>query len=166
MLRNPVVRRVVLLGIAGLIFGTVLTEVAFAIMPGMDTRPPRQIVLVIPPGTAERVSQGEQPPTIPLNMVFVVGDTLVVRNEDTVEHQLGPMWVPAGSSASLQLNVAQKLSFQCSFVPTKVLGLDVSQPLTTGTRMEGIVVGGIPMGIVTVLYSLLLWPIKKTKPSS
>jgi hypothetical protein len=66
----------------------------------------------------------------------------------------------------MQLNVAQKLSFQCSFVPTKLFGLDVSQPLTMGPRMEGIVVGGIPMGIVTVLYSFLLWPVKKTKPSS
>jgi len=166
MFHNPVARRVIFLGIAGLIFGTLLTEVAFAVMPGMTTRPPRQIVLVIPPGTAERVSQGQQPPSIPQNMLFVVGDTLVVRNQDSVVHQLGPMWVPAGSSASMQLNVAQKYSFQCSFVSTKLFGLDVSQPLTTGTRMEGIIVGGIPMGIVTVLYSLLLWPLKKTPPSS
>ena len=37
-------------------------------------------------------------------MSFVVGDTLVVKNEDSVEHQLGPLWIPAGSSASMPLN--------------------------------------------------------------
>ncbi|HUH97621.1 MAG TPA: hypothetical protein VLZ89_09705 [Anaerolineales bacterium] len=166
MLRNPVVRRVIIFSIVGLIFGAVLTEVAFLVMPGMDTRPPRQVVLVIPPGTAQRVAQGQQPPSIPQGMTFVVGDTLVVKNEDSEPQQLGPLWIPAGSSASLPLNVAQNYSFQCSFVPTKLFGLSVNQPLTGGTRLEGIVVGGIPVAIITVLYSFMLWPLKKTSRSS
>ena len=166
MLRNPVVKRVIIFSVVGLIFGALLTEIAFMVMPGMDTRPPRQVVLVIPPGTAQRVAQGQQPPSIPQGMTFVVGDTLVVENQDSVLHQLGPLWIPAGSSASMPLNVAQNFSFQCSFVPTKLFGLSVNQPLTTGTRLEGIVVGGIPVAIITVLYSFLLWPLKKATPSS
>jgi hypothetical protein len=166
MFRNPIIKRVLIFSVAGLIFGTLLTEIAFMVMPGMDTRPPRQVVLVIPPGTAQSVAQGQQPPSIPQGMTFVVGDTLVVKNEDSVQHQLGPLWIPAGSSASMPLDVAQNYSFQCSFVPTKLFGLSVNQPLTVGTRLEGIVVGGIPVAIIAALYSFMLWPLKKTPPSS
>ena len=161
MFRNPVVKRVLVFSIVGLIFGTLLTETAFMFMPGMDTRPPQQVVLVIPPGTAQRLAQGQQPPSIPQGLRFVVGDTLVVRNEDSVNHQLGPLWIPAGSSASMPLDTSQNYSFQCSFVQTKVFGIQVDQPLTIGTRLEGIVVGGIPIAMLVVLYSLLIWPPKK-----
>jgi len=161
MLRNPVLRRVLIFLVIGLIFGALLSEIAFMVMPGMDTRPPQQIVLVIPSGTAQRVAQGQQSPSIPQNMSFVVGDTLVVKNEDSVEHQLGPLWIPAGSSASMALNTSQKYAFQCSFVPTKVFGLEVNESLTLGTRLWGIFIGGVPVAIIVVLYSLLIWPPKK-----
>jgi len=165
MFQNPIVRRSIIFGIVGLVFGALLSETAFLVMPGMDTRGPKQVLLVIPPGTAQRVALGEQPPSIPTNMMFVVGDTLIVKNEDSVEHQLGPLWIPAGSSASMPLKTDEKFAFQCSFVTTKVFGLDVNQPITGGTRVEAFIVGGIPVAIITVLYSLLLWPPKKATPS-
>ncbi len=161
MLRNPIVKRSLIFAVAGLVFGALLSQIAFVVMPGMDTRSPEQIILVIPLGTAQRVALGEQPPSIPTNMLFVVGDTLVVKNEDSVEHQLGPLWIPAGSSASMPLNTDEKFAFQCSFVPTKVFGLDVNQQITEGTRLEAYIVGGIPVAILAVLYSLLIWPPKK-----
>ena len=165
MLRNPIVKRSLIFAVAGLVFGALLSQIAFMVMPGMDTRSPEQILLVIPPGTAQRVALGEQPPSIPTNMLFVVGDTLVVKNEDSVEHQLGPLWIPAGSSASMPLNTDEKFAFQCSFVPTKVFGLDVNQQITGGTRLEAYIVGGIPVAILAVLYSLLIWPPKKAIPT-
>ncbi len=165
MLRNPVVKRVLVFSILGLAFGALLTESAFMFMPGMDTRPPRQVVLVIPSGTAQRVALGQQPPSIPQSMSFVMGDVLVVKNEDSVAHQLGPLWIPGGSSASMPLDTSQNYSFQCSFVPSKVFGIRVDQPLTMGTRLEGIVVGGIPVAMIVVLYSLLIWPPKKQTQS-
>jgi len=166
MLQNPIVKRSLIFAVAGLVFGALLSQIAFLVMPGMDTRAPKQVLLVIPPGTAQRVALGEQPPSIPTNMMFVVGDTLVVKNEDSVEHQLGPLWIPAGTSASMPLNTDEKFAFQCSFVPTKVFGLDVNQQITGGTRVEAFIVGGIPVAIITVLYSFLLWPPKKVTPSS
>jgi hypothetical protein len=161
MFRNPIVKRSLVFAVAGLIFGALLSEIAFLVMPGMDTRSPEQVLLVIPPGTAQRVALGEQPPSIPTNMLFVVGDTLIVKNEDSVVHQLGPLWIPANTSASMALNTAQKYAFQCSFVPTKIFGLDVNQQITVGTRIEAFIVGGIPVAILAVLYSLLIWPPKK-----
>ena len=130
------------------------------------TRPPQHVTLVIPPGTAQEVARGKQPPSIPANMVFVVGDTLVVKNEDSVEHVLGPLFIPPGSSASLPLNVSQKYAFQCSFIPTKVFGIDVTEALDIGTRLSAILFGGLPMGMLLAVFSFVLWPVKKKETSA
>ena len=163
MFRNPVVKRSLIFLVLGLIFGALLAEIPFLFFPQMNivTRPAQEILLVIPLGTAQRVASGQQPPSIPQNMSFVVGDTLVVKNEDAVEHRLGPLWIPAGTSASMKLNTDQKYAFQCSFVPSKIFGLDVSEALTWDTRLWGIFIGGVPMAMLFVLYSLLIWPPKK-----
>src|SRR5258707_4623539 len=157
---NLVARRVLLFMAIGLVFGTLLAEVPFVILEH-TTRAPQRIVLTIPAGSADLVARGEQPPSIPQNMTFVVGDTLVVKNEDSVQHQLGPLFVPPGSSASLRLDQQQNFAFQCSFVPTKYFGLKVTEPLTAATRLYGILFGGIPMGILLAIYSLVAWPARK-----
>ena len=168
MFRNPIVKRSLIFLALGLIFGALLAEIPFLFFPKMNiiTRPSQEILLVIPPGTAQRVALGQQPPSIPQNMSFVVGDTLVVKNEDSVEHQLGPLWIPAGSSASMPLNTDKKYAFQCSFVPSKIFGLQVSAALTWDTRLWGIFIGGVPMAMLFVLYSLLIWPPKREIQSS
>ena len=89
-------------------------------------------------------------------MTFVVGDTLVVVNQDSVDHQLGPLWIPPGTSASLNLDTEQNYAFQCSFQPTKVFGLDVHEPVTPLTRLTGILFGGLPLGALLSVYSVLL----------
>ena len=97
-------------------------------------------------------------------MTFVVGDTLLVKNDDAVDHQLGPLWIPAGSSASLALDAVQSYAYACSFQPAKVFGLDVREALTLGTRINGILYSGLPLGGLMALYSLIL-PVKKKAPS-
>ena len=87
----------------GIAIGVAISEFSFIFLRE-TARPPREVVLTIPAGTAEKVARGEQPPSIPLDMVFVVGDTLVVKNEDVVDHKLGQLWIPASSSAQLSLN--------------------------------------------------------------
>ena len=94
-------------------------------------------------------------------MIFVVGDRLVVKNEDSVDHKLGPLWIPANSSAQLALDQEESLAFECSFQPGNYFGLDVRQPLTLGTRLYGIFFVAIPMAIMIALYSLVLAPQKK-----
>src|ERR1700690_4341726 len=165
MFRSALARRILFLSIIGIVIGILLAEIPFMVMPQMTTRPPQEVLLIIPAGTAQRVAQGQQPPSIPQNMTFVVGDTLVVKNEDSVQHQLGPLWIPAGSSASMKLTTDQKYAFQCSFVPSKIFGLEVSESLTWDTRLWGIFIGGVPMAMLFVLYSLLIWPPKKTLTS-
>lgn len=159
MLRSQVVKRILVSMLVGLLLGVAISEVPFIYLQE-TARPPQEITLVIPNGTADLVARGEQPPTIPDNMSFVVGDTLIVKNEDVVDHKLGPLWIPANTSAQLSLDQEESFAYECSFQPGKYLGLEVNQPLTTATRIYGMLYVGLPLGIMLALYSLVL-PSKK-----
>jgi hypothetical protein len=149
-----------LIGIAaGILIAIPFSELAFQWQGNNTSRPAKTIVLDIPPGTSTKVAQGVS--VLPQDMVFVLGDTLVVHNRDSVAHTLGPLFIPPGSSASLTLNHIGNLSYVCSFQPTKYQGLDVQDALTLATRLEGILVAGIPLGMLFALYSLILRPLKK-----
>ena len=156
---NTILKRILVSLLIGLLLGVTINEFTFYFLKE-TARPPQEIVLTIPAGTAEQVARGEQPPSIPENMVFVVGDTLIVQNEDTVDHKLGPLWIPANTSASLSLDQEESLAFECSFQPGKYFGLDVREALTTSTRLFGILYSGLPMAVLIALYSLAM-PVKK-----
>src|SRR5512145_487982 len=159
MSKGFIFKRILLAIGLGLLLGAVISEVPFLFL--RDTaRAPREIVLTIPTGTAEQVARGEQPPSIPENMTFVVGDRLVVKNEDSVDHKLGPLWIPANSSAELSLDQEESLAYECSFQPGNYFGLDVREPLTLGTRLYGIFFVAIPMSIMIALYSFVIGPKK------
>ena len=143
----------------GLLIGVLVSEVPFLFLRE-TARAPRDVILTIPAGTSDQIARGEQPPSIPENMTFVVGDRLVVRNEDAVDHKLGPLWIPANSSAQLSLEQEENLAYECSFQPGKYFGLDVRQPLTPRTRLYGIFYVALPMMILIALYSLVLTPKK------
>lgn len=159
MSRNLVIKRIGFSLLIGLLLGIVISEVPFLFLQE-TARPPQEISLVIPKGTAEQVARGEQPPTIPENLSFVVGDTLIIRNEDSVDHKLGQLWIPANSSAQLSLNQEESFAYECSFQPGRYLGLDVHEPLTLGTRIYGALYVGIPLGVLFSLYSIVM-PVKK-----
>jgi hypothetical protein len=156
---RQILRRVGLSLLAGLLIGFLISEISFQFLKE-SSRAPETIELVIPPGTAEQVARGETPPTIPTEMTFVVGDVLLVRNQDSTDHQLGPLWIPADSSASLNLDEVNNWIFSCSFQPSSYLGLDVQDAVTLGTRIGGIIFSGLPMGAIIALYSLIVWPLK------
>jgi len=103
LLRSPIVRRLLISFVIGLVLAWGMSEVSFALLRDSSDHVPQRVELDIPAGTADRVAAGEAVPSLPPEMVFVVGDVLVVRNDDLVSHQLGPVWVPPGSSASLAL---------------------------------------------------------------
>lgn len=156
-----IVKRLFLSMLAGLLFGVVISEMTFYFLKTGETRPPGTIELIIPAGTAERVARGETDATLPATMVFVAGDILEVKNLDSVVHQLGPLFIPSGSTASMKLDTEQDYSFVCSFEASKYIGLSVKSPLTLGTRMLGILEAGLPMGMLIALYSVFAMPVKK-----
>ncbi len=164
-MKSSILKRIVLSMLLGVLLAAVTTEVAYQVLK-RENRAPKQIELVIPGGTAEGIARGETPPTIPEGLSFVVGDTLVVVNQDRIDHQLGPLWIPAGTSASLYLDSEQKYAMECSFQPTRVLGIDVLQPVTLGTRLTGILFAGFPLGALFAVYSILLAPDKKKEKAA
>lgn len=149
-----VIPRVLFSLLLGLGIGAALSEISFLFLRE-TARAPKAIVLTIPRGTAEQVARGEQPPTIPQNMVFVVGDLLIVKNEDVVDHQMGPLWIPAGAAAHLALTTEENLAYECSFQTGKYIGLDVREPVTIGTRLYGIFFAGLPLGVLLAIYSFI-----------
>ena len=154
-----VTKRLLISLLAGLVLGTALGEIPFLFLRE-TARAPKEIVLTIPAGTSKQIARGEQPPSIPSNMTFVVGDTLIVNNQDTVDHKLGPLWIPPNSSAQLSLNQQDNFAYECTFQAGNYFGLDVREPLTLSTRIYGILYAGIPIAIMIALYSLAM-PVKQ-----
>lgn len=156
---NQTLKRLLISLLIGLVIGAAISEGTFLFLRE-TARAPKTILLTIPAGTAELVARGEQPPTLPENMIFVVGDLLIVKNEDSADHMLGPLWIPAGADAHLQLSNEESLAFECSFQTSKYIGLDVREPVTVWTRVYGILFAGIPLGGLIAVYSFVM-PAKK-----
>jgi len=136
-----------------------VSEAAFQLQKDENDRAPQVYELVIPFGTAAEVSAGQKVPEIPEEMVFVVGDMLVVRNEDVSDHQLGPLWIPAGASASLLMEKAERTAYCCSFQNTKYLGLLVQESTTIGTRFAALALAAPATAMFLFVYSLIIWPL-------
>jgi hypothetical protein len=159
--RSVIHRRILYCMLIGMLFGVVVSEASFHFLNTGETRPPKVIELDIPLGTADRVARGIADPNLPSSITFVAGDTLRVNNQDSVVHQLGPLWVPPDSSATMQLDSATDMSATCSFQPSKYIGLNIQSPLTLVTRLVGIGEAGIPMGFLIAVYSLFAVPVRK-----
>jgi len=161
-MKSSIIKRIVISMLLGIILAAITTEISYQVLK-RENREPRRVELLIPAGTAASIEKGEAPPGIPEDMTFVVGDTFVVVNQDDVDHQLGPLWIPPGTSASLNLDVEENFAYECSFQATKIFGLDVREPVTLGTRLTGILFSGLPLGALFSVYSVLLTGNKKEK---
>jgi hypothetical protein len=162
-----VFKRILISLVIGLVGALIVSEASYQLNKDPQARDQaNRIELVIPAGTADRIAKGESVGDIPIRMSFVEGDLLVVRNEDSVSHQLGPIWVPPQSSGVLQVGAASDYSYQCTFSSTKYFGLEVHPQLTLDARIQGILAMALPSSVMIALYSFLITPIKKeTKPA-
>jgi len=157
-MRKIILTRTMISLLVGILIAGIISELSYQLIGDKTSRAAKVVELVIPAGTGAKVALGES--VMPKEQNFVVGDTLVVNNQDTVAHVLGPVFIPAGSSASLKLARLENISYTCSFQPTKVFGLNVNEALTIDTRIQGILLSGLPMGFLLALYSLVAWPLK------
>lgn len=155
---KKLISRVLLCLVIGILLAAIGSEVAFRFQGETSSRDSQMIELVIPAGTAQKVAQGEN--ILPASRTFVVGDTLVVHNQDSVTHNLGPLIIPAASSASLKLDQVGNLDYSCSFQSTRYYGIDIQPALTLSTRIQASLIAGIPLGIMLGLYSFVIWPLK------
>jgi hypothetical protein len=163
----PVLLRFVLAMLIAVAFGILVGEGSYQSLKESDREAPEEFELIIPAGTADLIASGSNVPSIPTNMKFIEGDVLVVHNEDTAGHQLGPVFVPPGASGTLNLETPQKYSLACTFQPTKYLGIDVQPRTTLGLRVQGVLAIALPTGVLMWLYSLLIFPLDKAvKPQA
>jgi hypothetical protein len=163
-MQSAIAVRIALSLLLGLVMGALVSEGSYQLNKNPAARDQaNRVLLEIPAGTAERLAKGEAVADIPTNMTFVVGDILVVKNDDTVSHQLGPVWVPPQSSGVLQIDVADEYSYVCSFEKSQYFGLTVLPQLTLASRIQGAMTIGLPTAMILGLYSILVWPLNKKK---
>jgi len=153
-------RRFFILLLVSVVVVLLVSEGFYRLIRNDSERAPRTIELTIPPGAAGRIAAGEPGPEIP-NMVFVRGDTLLVHNQDSSSHELGPIWLPPGASGSLVLGEANNYVYNCSFQSTRYLGLTVRAPVTWMARLSALWYGAPPLLMFLLVYSFVLFPLGK-----
>lgn len=139
------------------------SELAYGAIKERFQRQPETISLTIPNGTAVKVAAGVEEASIPDELEFVVGDTLVVYNDDVEAHEVGPLFIPAGASARLLMDDARVFEVACSFRPSRYLGLAVREATTTNIRLIAIAYVAPATAIIFFLYSLAVRPLDPRK---
>jgi len=158
--------RIIVPVLVGFALGFVMSEGPALWVNDPTSRPAQTVELVIPDGTGERVAAGETAPAIPDGVKLATGDTLLVRNQDRVSHQLGPMWIPAGSTARLVFPRTVSARYSCSFTPVRTFGIQVEQRLTGYERFVFFLVAGLPFAGLLTVVSVFLWFSQKSPPRS
>lgn len=153
--------RLALISLLSLAFAFAFNEATYRMQKEPTDRAPETIQLVIEEGTSAKIAAGAPAPEIPEELVFVVGDVLEVVNQDSVSHQLGPIWVPAGSTGSLTMDKVEHVRYACSFQAQQYLGLETRQPTNFSTRVIALVLTAPTLAVVLFLYSIAAFPIKK-----
>jgi hypothetical protein len=162
---QKIVGRLVITGLIAIVFVAALNEVSYRFRKTNTDRAPEVFELVIPAGTADEIAGGGDTTSIPDEMSFIVGDTLLVKNQDSVDHQMGPLWVPAGATASLAMEEKNKYAYNCSFKSTQYLGLNVLPRTTWGSRLTALGLAAPPTTMFLFVYSLIMFPLDKDKSS-
>jgi hypothetical protein len=160
---NKYGKRLLISTLAAIFFVGIINETAHFLQKEKTDRPPEKVTLTIPAGTAERVAAGEAEPSIPTELTFVIGDTLLVQNEDNVPHELGPLFIPAGANASLVMEDANKYTLGCTFQPSRFLDFNVNSRTTANSRIQAFALATPPTAMFFFIYSTLVFPIKNKK---
>lgn len=156
----PYIRRLLLVLVISTVAVFLVSEIGIRLQHENSARAPQTVELTIPAGTAAKVEAGIEPPDIPSEMVFVLGDVLLVNNMDSVGHSLGLLFIPPGASASMPLDQADNLALSCSFTKSQYLGLDVKPPTTLSTRLVALAFTVPSTAAMFYLYSFLAFPPK------
>lgn len=81
----------------------------------------REVAYVVPAGTAARIAAGDTVNVLPAVIELRSGDTLVIRNDDSVPVQVGPYLVDPGQRLSHQYRTAGTYDLVCSVHPEEAL---------------------------------------------
>ena len=134
----------------------IISIVSWVTVGGGVLRPPQRVEFIIPLGTADRIKAGDAIPSIPAKSIFVQGDVLVIMNQDVVNHELGPFWIPAKTTLNVPLDKAQSYSYLCTIHPSGSIGLEVRPRDSLLLTLIPTLVMGIPLGIALVIITRVL----------
>jgi hypothetical protein len=90
-------------------------------------RQPQTVEIVVPAGTQQRLDAGERVEVMPAVLEMRVGDTLLIRNEDSVDQAVGPYFVAAHDELRFTYGSPGRYEGYC--------------PLSEGERYEIVVEG-------------------------
>jgi len=77
---------------------------AIVVFSGEESREPKTFRYVIPAGTGDRVAAGEEVEIVPARLVVHIGDRLLLRNKDDVQHHMGPLLVDPNGLLSMNFS--------------------------------------------------------------
>lgn len=121
--------RYIIFGFIGLIV-ILLAAVGLIVANAMQNAASREYVIVIPEGTGARIAAGEDPGVIPEEIRLVLGqkDVLVIKNHDTVGHQISDFWVGAGETLRQEFHSPAIYQGSCTIHKNEQVHIIVSRP--------------------------------------
>ncbi|MEN8237684.1 MAG: hypothetical protein ABFR53_00645 [Actinomycetota bacterium] len=102
----------------------VLSAVALVIYT-QGTADPADVVLVIPEGSGEAITEGESVLDVPPVWTFNTGDTLTLDNRDAIEHTLGDWSAAPGRSLVIELEISDEGDHLTTLHPTGIMTVNV-----------------------------------------
>jgi len=117
--------------VAGVGLALLLASVAFVVVgqgasgSTAATAEPSTYGVVIPKGTGKRIASGFHLFLIPADLQLHVGDSLVVVNDDTQVHQVGPFFVRPGETMTHTFVEPGRFVGACTFHPAGQVAIEV-----------------------------------------
>ena len=145
--RHHALLRFILLALSGVVVAAVICTAGWFILTDVPLRSSEAIEFVIPDGTAALVARGSWPPTLPANLTFVAGDTFVMRNNDVVEHNLGPYLLPAKGEVRVVMDTPRSSPFLCTVHPRGALDVIVQGKPHPIIILWATLASGLPLGL-------------------
>jgi hypothetical protein len=117
--------------VAGLGLTLLLAMVAVLTVGGGSKEPPAAgstYGVVIPAGTGKRIASGFHLYLIPEDLQLHVGDALVVVNQDSQVHEVGPFFVRPGETMRHTFTEPGRFVGACTFHPAGEVAIEVFPP--------------------------------------
>ncbi len=105
--------------------GALMVVTAIGLSQWIGPREGAEHMIVIPEGTAQRLDAGEDVELFPSELSFRLRDQLIVVNEDSVGHQVGPYRVEPGQRLEQRFSEVATLEGFCSLHPGGRLTISV-----------------------------------------
>lgn len=89
----------------------------------------RQLVIVIPPGTASQIEAGQNGNTPPHRIELTLGvrDVLIIQNEDNAWHQVGPYRIAPGHTLVQRFSRPGTVRASCTMYPSREVEIVVHE---------------------------------------